>query len=98
MDTSKLFLEALALKKCVVATYNRTAVQLAPHILYTRHGELYVDAITLERDGQAPQEMKLGSFKLTGLREPQVVERTFTPQDLFDPAAERYAGTTLFTV
>ena len=98
METSKLLLEALALRKCVVATYNRMAVQLAPHILYTRHGELYVDAVTLERDGRAPAEMKLGTFKLAGLREAQVVDRPFTPQGLFDPSDDRYDGTTVFAV
>lgn len=98
METSKLLLEALALRKCVVATYNRMAVQLAPHILYTRHGELYVDAVTLERDGRPPAEMKLGTFKLAGLREAQVVDRPFTPQGLFDPLDDRYAGTTVFAV
>ncbi len=98
MDTSRLFLEALALRKCVAATYNRMAVQLAPHILYTRHGELYVDAVTLERDGRAPAEMKLGSFKLAGLHEPQLVDRRFAPQAMFDPSQDRYAGTTVFAI
>ena len=68
VDSNRTVFEAIALKKCVAATYNHSAVTLAPHILYTRHDELYVDAVTLERDGRPPRERKLGTFKLTGLR------------------------------
>ena len=55
MNTSRLLLEAIALKTCVEGIYNRMTVKLAPHILYTRHDELYVDAVTVERDGTPPR-------------------------------------------
>ena len=48
MLPSKELFEGVALKKCVAATYNNTAFKLAPHILYTRHDEMYVDASTGE--------------------------------------------------
>jgi hypothetical protein len=98
MDTSKILLEAIALKKCVEATYNRMVVKLAPHILYTRHGELYVDAVTVERDGKPPREIKLGTFKLSGLNSPGLVSRTFNAEPVFNPADDKYAGVTLFAV
>ena len=98
MEPSKLVLEAIALRKCIEATYNRAAVKLAPHILYTRHGELFVDAITVERDGQPPRETKLGTFKLAGLSISEIVSRTFTPAALFNPADPKYDGATLFAV
>lgn len=98
MESSKIILEAIALQKCVAASYNRMQVKLAPHILYTKHDELYVDAVTLERDGQKPREVKIGAFKLTGLREIAPVAEEFEPVQLFDPAEEKYAGTTLFAV
>ena len=88
----------VALKKCVTATYNKSQVMLAPHILYTRHDEVHVDAVTVEREGQPPREFKLGTFKLSGLKEVVVVERQFEPYDLFDAAAEKYEGTTLLMV
>lgn len=98
MQFSKILLEAIALRKHVVATYNRQIVTLAPHILYTRHDELYVDAVTVERDGKPPREIKLGTFKLTGLSDVSLVERSFLPMRIFDAKAEKYAGTTLLAV
>ena len=47
MDTNRLYFEAIALRKCIRATYNRMTVILAPHILFTRHDELFIDAVTL---------------------------------------------------
>lgn len=98
MEASRIVLEAIATRKCLEGVYNRQAVRLAPHILYTRHDELYVDAVTLERDGQRPRELKVGSFKLTGIHDPRVGAQTFDPQPVFDPGEERYAGVTLFAV
>lgn len=71
---------------------------LAPHILYTRHDEMHVDAVTLERDGQPPRELKLGTFKLSGLKDVVVQERQFEPYSVFDATAEKYEGTTLLIV
>lgn len=98
MSQNALVLQAIALKKCVEATYNRTKVRLAPHILYTRHDELYLDAVTMERDGQPPREVKIGTFKLTGLQDLAVGDRPFEPESIFDPRSEKYQGVTLFAV
>jgi len=96
--SSKLILEAIACQTCITATYNRMSVKLAPHILYTRHGELYVDAVTMARDGRIPAEAKIGAFKLTGLTDLALVEAQFRPQPVFDPREQRYEGTTVFAV
>lgn len=98
MDVNKIILEAIALNRCVQATYNRMVMTLAPHILYTRHGEVYVDAITIERDGQKPRETKIGAFKLTGLKDLSLLELPFTANKMFNPMEEKYSGTTLFAV
>lgn len=98
MELNKIILEAIALQKCVLASYNRTAVKLAPHILYTRHDALFIDAVTLERDGQAPREKKLGSFRLTGLKDIALDDSRFQPEPLFDRNDPRYEGTALFAV
>ena len=98
MLPSKEFFEGVALKKCVVATYNNTAFKLAPHILYTRHDEMYVDAVPLEKDGQPPREVKLGTFKLAGLKDVRVDDLHFEKSEIFEPAAEKYTGTTLLAV
>ncbi|MEH6756585.1 MAG: hypothetical protein V7676_03635 [Parasphingorhabdus sp.] len=98
MLPNKEFFEGVALKKCVTATYNKMQVVLAPHILYTRHDEMHVDAVTVEREGEPPRELKLGTFKLAGLKDVVVVDRQFEPYDMFDAAAEKYQGTTLMMV
>jgi hypothetical protein len=98
MDTNRPLFEAIATRKCVAATYNRTDFKLAPHILYTRHDEVYLDAVALERDGRPPRELKLGTFKVAGLSNVAVADAAFEPESLFDPADEKYAGVTLFAV
>jgi len=90
--------EAIVRQRAVTATYNKGVVTIAPHILYTRHGEIYVDAVTVERDGKPPREEKLGTFKLDGLGEPALTDRPFVPSGLFEPEAEKYVGVTLMGV
>lgn len=90
--------EAVVRQITVSATYNKGSVTIAPHILYTRHGEIYVDAVTIERDGKPPREEKVGTFKLDGLGDPALTDRAFTPSNLFEPDAEKYVGVTLMAV
>ena len=90
--------EAIVRQMTVTATYNKGAVTIAPHILYTRHGEIYVDATTVERDGKPPREEKLGTFKLDGLVDPTLTTNNFRPSALFEPEAEKYVGVTLMAV
>jgi hypothetical protein len=90
--------EAVVRRLAVAATYNKGSVTIAPHILYTRHGEVHVDATTLERDGKPPREEKIGTFKLAGLIEPTILDRPFVPSTLFEPSSEKYEGVTLMVV
>lgn len=98
MSVNQLLLEAIALNKCVTATYNNVEMTLAPHILYSKHDALFIDAVALERNGTPPKEKKLGAFHLAGLKGLQLAERHFVPEPLFDPAAPKYEGVTLFAV
>ena len=95
---TQILLEAIARQLCVSATYNRMAMTLAPYILYTRHDDLFVDAVALERDGKKPKELKLGTFKLSGLGMVAITRRSFSPEPGFNAGAEKYAGTTLFAI
>lgn len=97
-DTMPIVFEAIVKRQTLAATYNRGAITIAPHIVYTKHGEIYVDAVTLERDGQPPKEVKVGAFKLAGLGGVRITPRRFTPSELFVPGDARYAGVTLLAV
>lgn len=93
-----LIFEAIALRKAVTATYNRGTVILAPHILYTKNDALHIDAVTIERDGQPPREVKLGTFRLDGLKDLALTERLFNISPLFEAADPKYADAALFKV
>jgi hypothetical protein len=80
------------------AIYNRTRMVLAPHILYTRGGSLYVDAQVVSRDFVIPREEKFGTFKVDGLKSLALTERDFAISRLYLPESEKYAGTTLMAV
>ena len=81
---------AIRNRTCIQAVYNRLAILLAPHALYTRHGEHYVDGVVQSRDGQPPKEPKLGTFKVDGLRDLSLAAVPFLPDALFDRGAPRY--------
>jgi hypothetical protein len=98
MSANQTLLEAIALKKCVMATYNRVEMKLAPYILYKRNDSFYIDAVALEKAGQPPRELKLGAFNLAGLSDIRLVDQHFEAEAVFDPAAAKYAGATLFVV
>jgi hypothetical protein len=98
MIPDQLLFEAIARKMCVMATYNRVEMKLAPHILYRRNDVLYVDAVALEKAGLPARELKLGAFHLAGLSGIALVEQSFEADILFNPDDARYAGNTLFAV
>jgi hypothetical protein len=90
--------EAIVKRLAVAATYNRGEVTLAPHVIYTRHDEIYVDAVTLDRDGKPPREEKLGTFKLAGLSPLRLTARRFERSALFNENDAKYAGVLLMAV
>jgi len=94
-DPASVLRRAIRLKLCVTAVYNKAVFKFAPHILYTRHDDPFVDAMVIERDGNPPREAKLGVFKLSGLKDVALTTVPFLPLPAFDPAEEKYAGTTL---
>ena len=93
-----IVLEAIVKQRAIAATYNRADVTLAPHILYTRHGDLHIDALTLERDGRPPREVKLGTFKLAGLSALRLTPRKFETSELFNARDAKYADVALLAV
>ena len=96
--TNATIIEAIFRLRCVAATYNRAPVVLAPHVLYTRNEALYVDAVTVTRDGLPPREPKMGTFKLDGLGAVELVEQGFAVSSIYNPAEHRYGDSQRFEV
>jgi len=97
-DQNRIILEAIARQLCIAAVYNRTRVMLAPQILYTRHGELFIDAVTVRKNGLGVADPKLGTFKCGGLRQLALTGRGFQRFSGFDANSDKYQETTLLAV
>lgn len=98
MSDNQAILAAIALRKCLKASYNRSIVLLAPHVLYQRNDSYFIDAITIERDGAPPREEKVGSFNLAGLSEVEISEASFAISPLFNRMDPKYRDKTLFMI
>ena len=98
VNHTPMVFEAIVRLKCLSATYNRTRMILAPHILYTRGDALYADALVVSRENMLPREAKIGTFKIDGLSELALTQRIFEQSELFDPTLEKYIATTLMVI
>lgn len=92
---AQLLAQAVRRKLCIMAVYNRTNMMIAPHILYTKHDDLFIDGVVTLRDGKVPAELKLGTFKLAGLSNVSLTADGFTVQPFYDPADAKYEGVTV---
>jgi len=98
MTDSKRIIEAISAKRCIEVTYNRMRMKIAPHILYTKHGDLFLDAVATEREGRALGGPKLGTFKVAGLQIVGLTSIPFRPLPSFEPNDQKYLETTPFLV
>jgi len=89
---------AIAAKRFLEFTYNRMRMKVAPHVLYTRHGAPFIDAIPVERDGKSLLDPRLATFKLSGLEDIKVMTTSFVPFPGFDASDAKYVETTPFCV
>lgn len=95
---AQIIAQAVRRKLCITAVYNRIGMTIAPHILYTKHDDPFIDGVVLLRDGKVPAELKLGTFKLAGLNSVSLTADAFTVQPLYDPTDAKYEGVTLAKV
>jgi len=89
---------AIDRRLCMTATYNRQSILFAPHILYTRHDDPFVDGVVMQREGKVPVELKLGTFKLAGLNGLTLTPEAFQRFEAFDSTDAKYEGVTLAIV
>ena len=94
----RLLIEAIALRRLVSVHYNGTTMQLAPHRLFSRHGELYLSAFNPNKNWRSDEDRRLGHFKLAGLGEAAVCEESFEPLPDLDPALPREEDELVFSV
>ncbi len=73
-------------------------MELAPHMLFTRHGDLFVSALNTSKNWRSDEERRLGHFKLTGLSEVSLQNEAFTPLPDFDATTPREDDEHLFSV
>jgi len=83
------FMEAVARRKIISARYNGSMMNLAPHLIFERHGELYMTALNLGKVQSLSDGPRLGQFKLAGLKEPVLSEESFEPVPAFDAKPPR---------
>lgn len=84
-DTRMTLLEAIARRRRVTALYNGTTLDLAPHLMFERHGDLFVSALNINKKWRSDEEPRLGNFKLIGLAEAAVLDEEFEPLPSFVP-------------
>lgn len=70
-------MEAIARSVLLTAQYNGQTLTLAPHALFSRHGDLFVSALNYSKNRRVDDELRLGYFKLAGLAEIELAEEPF---------------------
>ncbi|MCW1403083.1 hypothetical protein OKA06_12350 [Novosphingobium sp. MW5] len=97
-DPRMIVMEAIARRKLLAANYNGLRIDLAPHLLFERHGDLFVSALNLGKAWRSDEEPRLGQFKLAGLGAPEVMDGEFEPLPGYSPEAPRETDTVLLSV
>ena len=88
-DVRLTVMKAITTRSAVTAYYNGGLIKLAPHLLFERHGGLYVRAENITKAMRSADERRLGQFKLDGLVEAQLLEESFEPLPAFEPTTPR---------
>jgi hypothetical protein len=88
-DTHIKIMEAITSKRTIAALYNGTRLELAPHLIFERHGELFASALNLSKEWQPGARRHLGQFKIAGLSAAELLEGHFDPLPGFDGTPPR---------
>lgn len=97
-DPRLIMMESIARKVTVAADYNGQRIALAPHLLFERHGDLFVSALNLGKTWREGEDPRLGQFKLAGLGSPELLDGEFDPLPGFAPEAPRETDTVILAV
>lgn len=94
----RLVIEAIALKRAITAEYNGAEMLLAPHLLFSRHEDLFLSALNLRKTWRSEEEKRLGAFKLDGLSKIAVTDEPFEPLSGFQPVPPRETDCQVFAL
>jgi hypothetical protein len=78
-----ILMKAIATKRLVEADYNGVTTKLAPHLLFDRHGHLFVSALNVRKVWRSDESPRLGQFKLAGLADCRLTDESFDPLPSF---------------
>ena len=98
MSPQRTIIEAIALKRAIHARYNGGEMLLAPHRMFTRHGELFVSALNLRKNWRSEEERRLGHFKLDGLSGTAITDDAFEPLPVGDNGLPRETDEEVFSI
>lgn len=97
-DTRLKLMEAIARRRMVTAQYNGNAMTLAPHLMFERHGDLFVSALNVGKNWRSDDERRLGHFKLDGLGQTELSEEGFDPLPTFEAVAPKDDDTLVLAI
>jgi hypothetical protein len=97
-ETRMKLMEAITRKQAVAVRYNGEQVKLAPHLLFERHGDLFVRALNMSKTWRADEKPRLGQFKLAGLVSPELLDETFAPLPGYDALPPQPGDALILTV
>ncbi|MDF0489010.1 hypothetical protein PX554_12775 [Sphingomonas sp. H39-1-10] len=90
VDALALVTQAIKQRLCLNWAYNGTTMEVDPQVIYLRKDSLYCDAVVTQRNATQASELKLGSFRLSGLQHIALIGRTLRPWPGLDLADARY--------
>ena len=97
-DVRLTLMEAIARQKTIEARYNGNRIKLAPHLMFERHGELFVSALNLSKSWRSAEDRRLGQFKLAGLGSPDLLDEGFDPLPSYEPSTPHSDDTLLLAI
>lgn len=97
-DVRLKLIEAIVRVSTIVARYNGELIKLAPHLLFERRGALFVSALNLGKSWRTEEDVRLGQFKLAGLKSLQLLDERFEPVASFSATVPRADDTLVLAI
>jgi hypothetical protein len=97
-ETRIKLMEAIARKQSIAARYNGASMKLAPHLIFERHGDLFVSALNMDKAWRSDDERRLGQFKLAGLSAAELLDEKFESLPTFDGEPPRHGDVVVLAI